>query len=375
MKFKHVVFALLMTSPFYSLANDKNEVSNDPKQQNVDFVLEAQTKTVEANDAVIKQENNKTEESVAEEKTPFQSSKYKPVPIVGDLDYYGTNHNAMVNYTQNYMRNFRGRIGRNTNKDRIFTTMEKILISYDIPVELKYLAVIESALNGNARSKAGAVGYWQFMAPTARDMGLVVNNKRDDRTNLSRSTHAAAKYLSYLYNQLDDWLLVVAAYNSGPRPVINAIKRTGQSDFWAIKRFLPRETQNHVMAFIATATIMEKLDEYIVSGLPNNFDWASLNHKANQVKEKEENQNPLLKRFPKEELQKMAIIRINKPLDFARLAQVLSVDSRLLAKWNYDYADYINSYEAGQSYNLRIPKEKLDLFLEKKSQIENPNRF
>src|SRR5690606_11816518 len=116
------------------------------------------------------------------------------------------------------------------------------------------------------------------MAPTARDMGLVVNRRRDDRRDLRKSTHAAAKYLSYLYGELDDWLLVVAAYNSGPRPVLNGISRTGKKDFWAIKQYLPKETQNHVLAFVATVIIMERLNAYIEPGLPSNFDWSSLNN-------------------------------------------------------------------------------------------------
>src|SRR5690606_26251905 len=115
--------------------------------------------------------------------------------------------------------------------------------------ELKYLAVIESALNNKAVSRVGAVGPWQFMAPTARMMGLNVSSKRDERTDWTKSTIAAAKYLSILYDQLNDWLLVVAAYNSGPAPVLRAINRTGSNSFWDIKPFLPRETQGHVLAF------------------------------------------------------------------------------------------------------------------------------
>ncbi len=118
--------------------------------------------------------------------------------------------------------------------------IDQVLKSHSIPKELKYLAVIESALNKNARSPVGAVGYWQFMESTAKLMGLKVSGRRDERTDLPKSTHAAAKYLSYLYDQLDDWLLVVAAYNSGPRPVINAMKRTGKDDFGPLNLYLPQ---------------------------------------------------------------------------------------------------------------------------------------
>lgn len=349
------------------------ENENKSRPNEVQFELRGNSKEMAPDNIVVEP---KPSTVIEEFKEDSKNSRFKPVPLVGEIEYYGENNKALITYTSNYMRNFGGRIGKRANKDQIFATMDKILESYEIPKELKYLAVIESALNGNARSRAGAVGYWQFMAPTARDMGLVVNNKRDDRKNLVRSTHGAAKYLSYLYDQLEDWLLVIAAYNSGPRPVINAIKRTGKNDFWAIKPYLPKETQNHVMAFVATATIMEKLDQYIDSGLPSDFDWASLNRLSEFEKRiQEEEKNPLLKRFSKDELQKMAIIRIKKPMQFEKICAILSIDSRLLNRWNYDYAEFIREYEPGKEYNLKIPKEKLELFLQKRTQIEKQSQF
>lgn len=372
-----LLFSAIMVGSLSIFAQSSNEklAHNSPVSSSaseVDFVLGSNSKLVKP-DSIVSQQDPAPLHTL--KPTP-SSQKYKPVPLIGAVDYYGAHHNTIINYTSNYMKNFGGRIGRNTNKEQIFNTIDGILDTYEIPRELKYLAVIESALNGNARSKAGAVGYWQFMAPTARDMGLVVNKNRDDRRNLNRSTEAAAKYLTYLYNQLDDWLLVIAAYNCGPRPVLNAINRTGKNDFWSIKPYLPRETQNHVLAFIATATIMERLNEYIEPGLPSNFDWTSLNHKAEQFRNKEATpENPLLKRFSKEELQKMAIIRINKPMRFEQIASLLAIDINLLNRWNYDYLEFYRNYEQGATYNLKIPKEKLDSFLKNKAELERNNRF
>jgi membrane-bound lytic murein transglycosylase D len=299
---------------------------------------------------------------------------FKPVPLVGELDYYGRNHNQMLEYTKNYMRNFSGRLRTINSPERggrYFAIIDKILEKYSIPKELKYLAVIESALNNNAVSPVGAVGPWQFMASTGKLMGLTINGRRDDRRDWVKSTHAACKYLTYLYDQLDDWLLVVAAYNSGPRPVVNAIKRTGKHDYWSIKPYLPKETQNHVLAFIATATIMERLNEYLPSGLPANFNWASLNVvKGKAGPAVTPPKNPLLVKFGEEELKKMAMIRIKSPIDLDLLANTLLLDRRQLGRWNYDYYDYIDTYKAGDTYNLRIPKEKLNEFIEKKDQLE-----
>lgn len=300
-----------------------------------------------------------------------EDDHFKKVPLAGETDYFGSMNNYMLDYVKTYMTHFGHSL--NTVSGRgvsTFETMERILQSHDIPKELKYLAVIESALNANARSPVGAVGYWQFMAPTARLMGLTVSGRRDERKDLVKSTHAAAKYLSYLYDQLDDWLLVIAAYNSGPRPVITAMARTGQDDFWSIKKYLPKETQNHVLAFVATATIMERLNNFLLPGLPTDFDWSSLNVSAASIAKVKKPSNPLLSKFTEAEVKQMAIVRIKTPLDLEIVSNVLSVDRRQLGRWNYDYFDYLADYKKGNQYNFRIPKDKLDLFLEKLSYLE-----
>jgi membrane-bound lytic murein transglycosylase D len=133
-----------------------------------------------------------------------------------------------------------------------FNIIEPIFKNYDLPVELKYLAVVESQLKASALSHAGARGPWQLMASTARDLGLKVNGKRDERTQYYKSTVAAAKHLKVLYNEFGDWLLVIAAYNSGSGPVLKAIKRSGSHNFWKLQAFLPAETRGHVKRFIAT---------------------------------------------------------------------------------------------------------------------------
>lgn len=138
-----------------------------------------------------------------------------------------------------------------------FTLIENILTQYGLPNELKYLAVIESGLNTHATSWAGAKGPWQFMPYTAKEYGLTVTSWNDERTDYFRSTHAAARYLTYLYSDLKDWLLVIAAYNGGPGKVYNAIKKTGSRDFWKLQYHLPAESRTHVKKFIATHYIME----------------------------------------------------------------------------------------------------------------------
>ncbi|MDX1685903.1 MAG: transglycosylase SLT domain-containing protein [Saprospiraceae bacterium] len=137
-----------------------------------------------------------------------------------------------------------------------FPLFEDVLAKKDVPTDLKYLPIVESALNPNAISRVGAAGLWQFMRSTGRMMGLRINSVVDERRNPYRSTEAAADYLQLLYEEFEDWTLVLAAYNAGPGRVRKAISRADSRDFWKIKRYLPSETRRYVPAFIAVNYVM-----------------------------------------------------------------------------------------------------------------------
>jgi len=135
--------------------------------------------------------------------------------------------------------------------ENYFTNIETVLCKYDLPMQLKYLAVVESELRPNAVSRVGAKGMWQLMPVTARELGLKVSGKYDERLQTQRSTVAAAKYLRSLYAEFGDWLLTLAAYNSGPGTVYKAIKKSGSRNFWALQSYLPEESRGHVKRFIS----------------------------------------------------------------------------------------------------------------------------
>ena len=139
----------------------------------------------------------------------------------------------------------------------VFKIMEPILAKYELPLELKYLAVVESDLKRTAVSRVGAAGPWQLMPVTARQLGLKVSKKNDERKQYYKSTTAAAKYLRDLYTEYGDWLLVIAAYNAGPGNVNKAIKKAGSRNFWKLQYFLPAETRGHVKRFIGTHYFFE----------------------------------------------------------------------------------------------------------------------
>src|SRR5436190_3078934 len=138
-----------------------------------------------------------------------------------------------------------------------FKITDAVFSKYGLPQELKYLAVVESELNTKALSHVGARGAWQLMPETARLLSLKVTRKNDERTHFFKSTVAAAKYLRDLHAIFNDWLLVIASYNSGPGKVMDAIKKSGSRNFWKLQNFLPAETRGHVKRFVATHYFFE----------------------------------------------------------------------------------------------------------------------
>lgn len=312
------------------------------------------------------------------------AKKYKPVPLAGQKAYFGDMNDYMMDFVRKYFEAHNQSLSIMQARAIVqFPLIDNILKKNHIPKELKYLAVIESALNNNAVSPVGAVGPWQFMRGTARNMGINPSG-RDDRRDWYKSTTAAAKYISLLYGKFNDWLLVVAAYNCGPVPVQRAIERTGSNNFWSIKSHLPLETQGHVLKFIATATIFEQLDRFIGLGtLPSDFKFGEDTGPAAQIaaakaKTAAANKKAALagvapiKNVPNythEELMNMTIVRITDPLSMDIVAQELSIDKSLLARWNSDYDLFLMKAYPTEYYKLRIPKDKLDQFVEKKERL------
>ena len=173
-----------------------------------------------------------------------------------------------------YMLGHRPRfLGRMMGRaDHFFPLFEAALDRHDLPLELKYLPVLESGLNPLARSGAGATGLWQFMYATARSQDLVINSWVDERRDPAASTEAACRFLGRLVEMYDgDWHLALAAYNAGPGNVNKAIRRSGSRDFWKVRRFLPRETAKYVPSLIALIYLFE---HPVDAGLVPSEPWA-----------------------------------------------------------------------------------------------------
>ena len=194
----------------------------------------------------------------------YEASVYKErlskLPTVIEMPYNDIVQAFIDHYTGPQRRKVAAMLGAQNFYIPVF---EEALESYDLPLELKYLPVIESALNPMAKSRVGAIGLWQFMLRTAKRYGLRVNSLVDERRDIVKASYAAAHYLSDLYKTYGDWNLVIAAYNCGPQNVRKAIQRAGgEADYWTIYPYLPRETKGYVPAFIAANYVMNYYCEH-----------------------------------------------------------------------------------------------------------------
>lgn len=224
-----------------------------------------------------------------------------------------------------------------------FPLFEEVLDKYNLPLELKYLAICESALNPIAHSKAGAAGLWQFMYPTGKLFGLKVNSYIDERHDPIKSTHAACQYLKYLHGIYNDWQMALAAYNCGPGNVNRAIRRSGgKKTYWEVRPYLPRETQGYVPAFIAVNYVMNYTAEH-------NIQTA----------------------IPKHYFSQIDTITVRKQISFHQLALVLDISEDELQFLNPSYRKRVIPAIPGYVSVLALPADKMGVFINNEEKIYN----
>ncbi len=203
-----------------------------------------------------------------------------------------------------------------------------------LPGELKYIAIVESNLDPYAHSKSGASGLWQFIPSTARNQGLRVNDKLDERRSPRKSTKAALEYLTTLYETFDDWTLAIAAYNCGPGGVKKAMKKSGSSDFWKLRPYLPRETQKYVPRVIAAMYLMQY-------------------YQAHELKPRKVD----------DEMKYVTFITDGKAHKFIELADELAVDPKIIMNLNPEFRNSYFPAHSG-SVELVIPANCYERYLE-----------
>ena len=262
------------------------------------------------------------------EKTPF-NVEYNPV---------------LEQVIKSFLKNRRSSLERLMSlSDYYFPMFEQEMSNQKIPLEIKYLAIIESALNPKARSRAGATGLWQFMYATGKSYGLEVNNYVDERSDPIRSTKAAAKYLNELYKIFGDWDLALAAYNSGPGNVTKAIRRSnGKTNYWNLRPYLPRETAGYVPAFLATLYIFEYAKEH----------GFKPQKRANHLFQTD-------------------TIRVKQAIPFKDIAEITGMDVQDIQFFNPSYQLDVVPYVEGRNYAVRLPISEIGKFVSNEQAIYN----
>ncbi|MBK6380692.1 MAG: lytic transglycosylase domain-containing protein [Chitinophagaceae bacterium] len=240
-----------------------------------------------------------------------------------------------------------------------FNLIDNILSQYGLPRELKYVAVIESNLKTGATSWVGAAGPWQFMPETARQYGLVVNGYIDERRDYIKSTHAAARYLLNSYKVYHDWLLVLASYNGGLGNVNKAIRNSGSKNFWSLQYYLPGESRNYVKKFIATHYVMEGSGGVTTAGGSFNPSF-DIGGGANPY--------DIKPNLTDEEKEFATTQSITGKFNSLIISKNLAMDIVTFNRYN---PDFDNMMSLNGNYDLRLPSDKMQLFLANKYVILN----
>lgn len=222
-----------------------------------------------------------------------------------------------------------------------FPMFEAALAKYDVPLEIKYLAVVESALNPHARSRVGATGLWQFMFATGKQYNLDVSSYIDERSDPLKATEAACQYLSNMFKIFGDWDLVLASYNAGPGNVSKAIRRSGgQQNYWNIRKNLPKETQGYVPAFLATMYIYEYHKEHGIE--PKR---AAISYFATDT------------------------VMIKREMSFKQISDLLDIPESQIKLLNPGYKLDVIPFVKGKNHYLRLPLPKIAVFTSNEDKI------
>ena len=270
--------------------------------------------------------------------TEVYIDRLKRLPTLIEMPYNEVVQKFIDRYSGKLRRSVSFMLGASNFYMPIF---EEALEAYNLPLELKYLPVIESALNPKAVSRVGATGLWQFMITTGKRYGLEVNTLYDERRDPVKASYAAAHYLRDLYKLFDDWNLVIAAYNCGPANVNKAIHRAkGETDYWKIYPYLPKETRGYVPAFIAANYIMNYYCDHNIC--------------------------PMVTELPV----KTDTVEVTKDVHIEQIAQVLNINSEHLRNLNPQYRRDI-IYGKRKPMPVRLPVSLIGAFIDKEDSIYN----
>ncbi|MFW0736718.1 LysM peptidoglycan-binding domain-containing protein [Flavobacterium sp. T12S277] len=277
-----------------------------------------------------------------DEELPTDLLKQRLQAMNGKSPFTIEYNQGLENIIKSFLKNRKKSFSRLMSlSEYYFPIFEDAFAKQNVPLEIKYLAVVESALNPKAVSKMGATGIWQFMYGTGKQYALKIDSYIDERSDPLKATAAASEYMSKMFNIFGDWELVLASYNSGPGNVTKAIRRSGgKTKYWDIRSHLPKETQGYVPAFLATMYLFEYHKEHGINP-----------------------QRAVVKNFETDTVQ------IKNQMSFKQIADLLDMPQSQLQLLNPSYKLNVVPYYQGEQHFLRLPKDKIATFVSNEDKI------
>ncbi|GIQ58832.1 lytic transglycosylase [Flavobacterium collinsii] len=277
-----------------------------------------------------------------DEELPTDLLKQRLQAMNGKSPFNIEYNQGLENIIKSFLKNRKKSFSRLMSlSEYYFPIFEDAFAKQNVPLEIKYLAVVESALNPKAVSKMGATGIWQFMYGTGKQYALKIDSYIDERSDPLRATAAASEYMSKMFNIFGDWELVLASYNSGPGNVTKAIRRSGgKTKYWDIRSHLPKETQGYVPAFLATMYLFEYHKEHGINP-----------------------QRAVVKNFETDTVQ------IKSQMSFKQIADLLDMPQSQLQLLNPSYKLNVVPFYQGEQHFLRLPKDKVATFVSNEDKI------
>jgi membrane-bound lytic murein transglycosylase D len=320
----------------------KNTFKKDDMATRVDSLWMKELTSLDIYDDLSKDIQTINTDQTVDEELPTELLKQR-LQAMNEKSPFNIEYNqGLENIIKSFLKNRKKSFSRlMALSEYYFPIFEESFARHNIPLEIKYLAVVESALNPKAVSKMGATGLWQFMYGTGKQYALKIDSYIDERSDPLKATAACSEYMNKMFNVFGDWELVLASYNSGPGNVTKAIRRSGgQTKYWDIRNYLPKETQGYVPAFLATMYLFEYHKEHGINperAVVKNFETDTIN--------------------------------IKREMTFKQIADLLNMPQAQLQLLNPSYKLNVVPHYQGEPHFLRLPKDKIATFVSNEDKI------
>ncbi|MFQ6602907.1 LysM peptidoglycan-binding domain-containing protein [Flavobacterium sp. C3NV] len=320
----------------------KNTFKRDEMATRVDSLWMNELVSLDIYDDLTKDIQTINTDVTVDEELPTELLKERLQAMNGKSPFNIEYNQGLENIIKSFLKNRKKSFSRLMSlSEYYFPIFEDAFARQNVPLEIKYLAVVESALNPKAVSKMGATGIWQFMYGTGKQYALKIDSYIDERSDPLKATAAASEYMSKMFNIFGDWELVLASYNSGPGNVTKAIRRSGgKTKYWDIRNHLPKETQGYVPAFLATMYLFEYHKEHGINP-----------------------QRAVVKNFETDTVQ------IKNQMSFKQIADLLDMPQSQIQLLNPSYKLNVVPFYQGEAHYLRLPKDKIATFVSNEDKI------